>query len=61
MYLTAEGSDRYKYLLEAKRKVGKWIKFYNKNRFYFSIQYIPQEIWYIGDSKALTDERKMKL
>ena len=56
-----EGLERYKDLIEAKRKVGKWIEYYNKYRLHSAIQYMPPEIWHLGDPKALADERKQKL
>ena len=59
--LRQEGLSRYKNLIEAKQKVGKWIEFYNKYRLHSSIQYMPPEIWHFGDPKILANERKQKL
>lgn len=59
--LRQEGLCRYKDLIEAKRKVGKWIAYYNKYRLHSSIQYMPPEVWHFGDPKTLANQRKKKL
>jgi putative transposase len=59
--LRTEGLERYKNLIEAKSKVGKWIDHNNKYRLHSAIKYMPPEIWHIGDPKALANERKRKL
>jgi putative transposase len=59
--LRTEGLDRYKDLIEAKRKVGMWIEYYNKYRLHSSIQYMPPQVWHLGDPQALAKERNMKL
>lgn len=59
--LRQEGLNRYNNLIEAKRKIGKWIEYYNKYRLHSAIQYMPPEIWHNGDPQALSDERKNKL
>ncbi len=59
--LREEGLNRYKNLIEAKQKVGKWIEYYNKCRLHSSIDYMPPEIWHFGNPKALENERKLKV
>jgi len=59
--LRREGLERYKDLIEAKRKVGKWIEFYNKYRLHSSIQYMPPELWHFGDPKVSLKEGILKL
>lgn len=59
--LREEGLTNYKNLIEAKQKVGKWIEFYNKYRLHSSIDYMPPEVWHLGDPKALANERKSKI
>lgn len=52
---------RFDNLIEAKKKVSKWIDYYNNQRLHSSINYMPPVIWHYGDPKALFDERKRKL
>ena len=59
--LREEGIELYDNLIEAKRKVGKWIDYYNGERLHSSLQYMPPEIWHYGNPKALADERNRKL
>lgn len=59
--LRSEGLESYKNLIEAKRKVGRWIEFYNKHRLHSAIDYMPPEIWHFGDPEVLSKERKAKL
>ncbi|MGD9489850.1 MAG: integrase core domain-containing protein [Calditrichaceae bacterium] len=56
-----EGLSRYHNLIEAKEKVGKWIKYYNKYRLHSSIQYMPPKVWHFGDPGVKADERRQKL
>lgn len=59
--LREEGLSRYHNLIEAKEKVGKWIKYYNEYRLHSSIKYMPPEVWHFGDPMALANERKLKV
>jgi putative transposase len=59
--LRAEGLMRYKNLIEAKRKVGQWIEYYNRSRLHSAINYMPPEIWHFGDPLVLANERKRKI
>ena len=44
--LRQEGLSRYRNLIDAKQKVGKWIAYYNTYRLHSSIAYMPPEIWH---------------
>ena len=59
--LREEGLQSYANIMEAKRKVGQWIEFYNNERLHSSIDYMPPAVWHYGTPKALADERKRKL
>lgn len=59
--LRQEGLSRYRDLIEAKRKIGQWIEFYNRTRLHSAIEYMPPEIWHYGDPGLLANKRKQKL
>jgi transposase InsO family protein len=59
--LRCEGLDSYANIIEAKRKVGRWIEYYNKHRLHSAIDYMAPEVWHYGDPVDLKNERKMKL
>ena len=59
--LREEGLERYRDLIEAKRKVGKWIDYYNKYRLHSSLKYMAPEVWHYGDPEVILKERKEKL
>lgn len=59
--LRTEGLERYNNLIEAKRKVGKWIEYYNKYRLHSAIKYMPPAIWHWDDPNVLANERKRKI
>jgi len=59
--LRQEGLQKYTNIIEAKRKVGKWIAYYNKERLHSSIDYMSPVVWHYGNPKVLADDRKRKL
>jgi len=59
--LREECVQNYSNIIEAKRKVGQWIDYYNNERLHSSISYMPPAIWHYGNPKELADERKSKL
>jgi transposase InsO family protein len=59
--LREECVQSYSNIIEAKRKVGQWIDYYNNERLHSSIRYMPPAIWHYGNPKELADERKNKL
>jgi len=42
--LREEGLQSYRHIIEAKRKVGQWIEYYNNERLHSSIDYMPPAI-----------------
>jgi putative transposase len=59
--LRQEGIEKYKNLIEAKRKIGRWIENYNTYRLHSAIGYMPPETWHFGNPKELEMERKRKV
>jgi len=59
--LREEGLQSYRNIIDAKRKIGQWIDYYNNERLHSSIDYMPPAVWHYGNPKALADERKRKL
>ena len=59
--LREEGLQSYTNIIEAKKKVGQWINYYNNERLHSSIDYMPPTVWHYGDPKTLADKRKEKL
>jgi transposase InsO family protein len=59
--LRNECISRYENLIDAKRKVGMWIEYYNNQRLHSSLKYMPPAIWHNGNPEALYKERKHKL
>jgi len=53
--------EQFKNVIEAKEKVGKWVKFYNKERLHSAIDFMPPEIWHNGNKHKLREERIEKL
>jgi transposase InsO family protein len=59
--LRNECISRYENLIDAKRKVGMWIEYYNNQRLHSSLKYMPPAIWHNGNPEVLYKERKHKL
>jgi len=59
--LRNECITRYENLIDAKKKVGMWIEYYNNQRLHSSLKYMPPAIWHNGDPEVLYNERKLKL
>jgi transposase InsO family protein len=59
--LREEGLQSYRNIIDARRKVGQWIDYYNNERLHSSIDYMPPVVWHYGNPEALAYERKRKL
>jgi transposase InsO family protein len=51
----------YENLIEAKKKVGKWIKQYNDERLHSAIDYMPPFVWHNNKQNDLKSLRKQKI
>ena len=47
--------------IEAKQKVGEWVKDYNEERLHSAIGFMPPAVWHNGDVIKLREKRKEKL
>ena len=48
-------------LIEAKNKVGQWIKHYNTQRLHSAIEYMAPIVWHQGNPQVLKAERNLKI
>jgi len=59
--LREEEVEKYKNIIEAKKKIGKYIDYYNNERLHSSIDYMSPFIWHYGYPNDLKNERREKL